>query len=233
MWRVVKAMEQRESGYSAFGPRFSTGTDDGRGMMGREGHFQLGKGGARRETDLAVVVLASACSPGSQPALRSARAIPRSRVACGAFNVEFTAIWVLFGRFRAVNTRNARILKENYLDHRRRRIKRDLEAATKHIEVSCQSSISWTFSSFAKYGQINPTRMLKHVLNSTVVSDDDKVVLCTGRSAAETKAWLSAYNERVRKALKEAGPREAVTQRPSSYIPDGQCTGWPFHHAVL
>ena len=86
---------------------------------------------------------------------------------------------------------------------------------------------------FAKYGQINPTRMLKHVLNSTVVSDDDKVVLCTGRSAAETKAWLSAYNERVRKALKEAGPREAVTQRPSSYIPDGQCTGWPFHHAVL
>ena len=65
---------------------------------------------------------------------------------------------------------------------------------------------------FAKYGQINPTRMLKHVLNSTVVSDDDKVALCTGRTAAETKAWLSAYNERVRKALKEAGPREAVTQ---------------------
>ena len=65
---------------------------------------------------------------------------------------------------------------------------------------------------FAKYGQINPTRMLKHVLNSTVVSDDDKVALCTGRTAAETKAWLSAYNERARKALKEAGPREAVTQ---------------------
>ena len=116
-------------------------------MEGREGHFQLAKGGARRETDLAVVVLASACSPRSQAALRSTRAIPRSRVACGAFNVEFTAVWVLFGRFRAVNTRNARILKENYLDHRRRRIKRDLEAATKHIEVSCQSSISWTFPS--------------------------------------------------------------------------------------
>ena len=117
-------------------------------MKGREAQSQLGKTGAYGETDLAVVVLASACSPGSQPALRSARAIPRSRVACGAFNVEFTAIWVLFGRFRAVNTRNARILKENYLDHRRRRIKRDLEAATKHIEVSCQSSISWTFPSF-------------------------------------------------------------------------------------
>ena len=89
-------------------------------MKGREAQSQLGKTGAYGETDLAVVVLASACSPGSQPALRSARAIPRSRVACGAFNVEFTAIWVLFGRFRAVNTRNARILKENYLDHRRR-----------------------------------------------------------------------------------------------------------------
>ena len=116
-------------------------------MKGREAQSQLGKTGAYGETDLAVVVLASACSPGSQPALRSARAIPRSRVACGAFNVEFTAIWILFGRFRAVNTRNARILKENYLDHRRRRIKRDLEAATKHIEVSCQSSISWAFPS--------------------------------------------------------------------------------------
>ena len=105
-------------------------------MKGREAHSQLGKTGAYGETDLAVVVLASACSPGSQPALRSARAIPRSRVACGAFNVEFTAIWVLFGRFWAVKTRNARRMLENHLEHRRRRIKRDLEAATKHIEVS-------------------------------------------------------------------------------------------------
>ena len=116
-------------------------------MKGREAQSQLGKTGAYGETDLAVVVLASACSPGSQPALRSARAIPRSRVACGAFNVEFTAIWVLFGRFWAVKTRNARRILENHLEHRRRRIKRDLEAATKHIEVSCQSSISWTFPS--------------------------------------------------------------------------------------
>ena len=65
-------------------------------MEGREGHFKLAKGGARRETDLAVVVLASACSPRSQAALRSTRAIPRSRVACGAFNVEITAIWAFF-----------------------------------------------------------------------------------------------------------------------------------------
>jgi hypothetical protein len=118
-------------------------------MKGREAQSQLGKTGAYGETDLAVVVLASACSPGSQPALRSARAIPRSRVACGAFNVEFTAIWVLFGRFWAVKTRNARRILENHLEHRRRRIKRDQEAATKHIEVSCQSSISRTFPSRA------------------------------------------------------------------------------------
>ena len=78
---------------------FHRNRDDGRGMMGREGHFQLGKGGARRETDLAVVVLASPCSPGSQPALRSARAIPRSRVACGASTGEITAIWAFFGLF--------------------------------------------------------------------------------------------------------------------------------------
>jgi len=68
-------------------------------MEGREGHFQLAKGGARRETDLAVVVLASACSPRSQAALRSTRAIPRSRVACGASTGEITAIWAFLGCF--------------------------------------------------------------------------------------------------------------------------------------
>ena len=92
-------MKQRDWTYRAFGPGYSRDKDGGREMEGREGHFQLGKGGARRETDLAVVVLASACSPGSQPALRSARAIPRSRVARGAVNVEFIVIWVLFGLF--------------------------------------------------------------------------------------------------------------------------------------
>jgi len=65
-------------------------------MEGREGHFKLAKGGARRETDLAVVVLASACSPRSQAALRSTRAIPRSQVACGASTGEITAIWAFF-----------------------------------------------------------------------------------------------------------------------------------------
>ena len=151
-------MDKRESGCSAFGPRYSTGRDDGCGMTGREGHFQLGKGGARRETDLAVALLDFACCRARQAALRSARAIPRSRVACGAFNVEFTAIWVLFGRFWAVKTRNARRILENHLEHRRRRIKRDLEAATKHIEVSCQSSISWTFPS----GVLSTTIVSKH-----------------------------------------------------------------------
>ena len=98
MWRVVVLIEQRESGYSAFEPRYSKGTDDGREeRKGGEGHFQLGNGGTRVETDIGLVLLASACSLGSQAALRSTRAIPRSRVACGAFNVEFIAIWVLWG----------------------------------------------------------------------------------------------------------------------------------------
>ena len=92
MWRVVKAMEQQESGYSAFGPRYSRDKDGGGERKGGEGHFQLGKGGTRAETDLGVILLASACSLGSQAALRSARAIPRSRVACGALNGEITAI---------------------------------------------------------------------------------------------------------------------------------------------
>ena len=52
----------------------------------------LAKGGARREMDLVSVVLASACSPRSQAALRSVRAIPKSRVASGVFNGECIAI---------------------------------------------------------------------------------------------------------------------------------------------
>ena len=52
-----------------------------------------------------------------------------------------------------IYTRTTGILKENYLEHRRRRIKRDLEAATKHIEVSCQSLISWTFPSAGRTTQ--------------------------------------------------------------------------------
>ena len=98
MWRVVVLIEQRESGYSAFEPRYSKGTDDGRERKGGEGHFQLGKGGTRVETDLGVVLLASACSLGSQAALRSTHVIPRSRVACGAFNDESTSIWGFFSR---------------------------------------------------------------------------------------------------------------------------------------
>ena len=97
---MLVIIKQRDSTFRAFGPGYSKGNDGGREMEGREGHFQLAKGGACRETDLAVVVLASACSPRSQAALRSTRAIPRSQVACGAFTGEFTtAIWVLLGRF--------------------------------------------------------------------------------------------------------------------------------------
>ena len=61
-------------------------------MKGREAHSQLGKTGAYGETDLAVVVLASAFSPRSQAALRSTRAILRSQVACGAINGVIAAI---------------------------------------------------------------------------------------------------------------------------------------------
>ena len=92
-------MKQRDWTYRAFGPGYSRDKDGGREMEGREGHFQLGKGGARRETDLAVALLDFACCRARQAALRSARAIPRSRVACGAFNVDFTAIWALLGCF--------------------------------------------------------------------------------------------------------------------------------------
>ena len=42
-------MEQRELTWRAFGPRYSTGTDAGREIEEREGHFQLGKGGRARE----------------------------------------------------------------------------------------------------------------------------------------------------------------------------------------
>ena len=35
----------------------------------------------------------------------------------------------------------------------------------------------------AKYGQINPTRMIKHVLSSKFVSDEAKHALCTGRKS--------------------------------------------------
>ena len=151
MWRVVVPMEQRESGYSAFEPRYSKGTDGGRDRKGGEGHFQLGKGGARRETDLAVVVLASACSPGSQPALRSARAIPRSRDGLrrlqrrvhrdlGTF-LAFSSDLGLFFRSHHpgagwLNRKCCAISCKT----RSISIKRDLEAETKHIEVSCQKS---------------------------------------------------------------------------------------------
>ena len=84
-------MEQRNSTCHALGPGCSTGTEGGRGNERKGGSLQLRKGGVHVETDRAVALLDFACSPGSQTALRSTRTIPRSRLACGAFNGEITA----------------------------------------------------------------------------------------------------------------------------------------------
>ena len=99
LWRVVVAMEKRESGCSAFGPRYSTGTEGGRGNERKGGSLQLRKGGVHIETDRAVALLGFAFSPGSQAARRATPAIPRSQVACGALTGEITAIWAFLGCF--------------------------------------------------------------------------------------------------------------------------------------
>ena len=44
---------------------------------------------------------------------------------------------------------------------------------------------SSTSTLFAAYGQINASRMKKHVLNSKDLPDQQKVALCTGRTAAD------------------------------------------------
>ena len=48
----------------------------------------------------------------------------------------------------------------------------------------------------AAYGQINPSRMIEHLLNSKDVPDGQKVELCSGRTAADPKKWLEEYRER-------------------------------------
>ena len=92
-------MEQRDSTCHAFGPRYSTGTEGGRGNERKGGSLQLRKGGVHIETDRAVALLGFAFSPGSQAARRATPAIPRSQVACGALTGEITAIWAFFGCF--------------------------------------------------------------------------------------------------------------------------------------
>ena len=92
MWRVVVPMEQRASGCSAFEPRYSKGTDDGRERKEGRATSNSGRKGRAQKLDLAIVVLATACSTGSQATLRSTRTIPRSPVACGAFTGESIAI---------------------------------------------------------------------------------------------------------------------------------------------
>jgi len=64
----------------------------------------------------------------------------------------------------------------------------------------------------AKYGQINPTRMIKHVLSSKFVSDEAKHALCTGRKATECVTWLQEFNERQRTRLEVAKGGAAVTE---------------------
>ena len=89
-------MEQRESGYSTFEPRYSKGTDDVGEMKEREGQLQVAKGEASTETDLGVALIGFACSTRNQAARRSTRAILRSQVACGAINGEFSAVWCFY-----------------------------------------------------------------------------------------------------------------------------------------
>ena len=60
-------------------------------------------------------------------------------------------------------------------------------------QLSCKGNVATEFRIkgdesrkvwvLAKYGQINPTRMIKYVLASKVVSDDVKIGLCAGRKA--------------------------------------------------
>ena len=52
--------------------------DTGRESEEREGQFQLAKGGAHMETDLAVALLGFASSPRNQAALKTAHVTPRS-----------------------------------------------------------------------------------------------------------------------------------------------------------
>ena len=64
----------------------------------------------------------------------------------------------------------------------------------------------------AKYGQINPTRMIKNVLSSKFVSDEAKHALCTGRKATECVTWLQEFNERQRTRLEVAEGGTAITE---------------------
>ena len=99
MWRVVVAMEQRNSTCRAFGPRYSTGTEDGRGLKEGRCSLPLWKGGAHIEMDIAVPLLDFAFSLGSRAARRATSAIPRSLVACGALTGMITAVgcfWAIF-----------------------------------------------------------------------------------------------------------------------------------------
>ena len=60
---MVVTMEQRNSTCHAFGPRYSTGTEAGRGNERKGGSLQLRKRGMHVETDRAVALLDFACSP--------------------------------------------------------------------------------------------------------------------------------------------------------------------------
>ena len=55
--------------------------------------------------------------------------------------------------------------------------------------------------------------MIKYVLASTHVSDEDKVALCTGRKAMECAKWLEEFNERSKKRLQmRSGTQQLLRQ---------------------
>jgi len=53
---------------------------------------------------------------------------------------------------------------------------------------------------------------MKHVLQCPLVSDEEKVALCTGRAGKEAANWLATYHDGERKALQDAGPQQALTE---------------------
>ena len=81
-------------------------------------------------------------------------------------------------------------------------------------QLSCKGNVATEFRIkgddsrkvwvLAKYGQINPTRMIKYVLASKVVSDDVKIGLCAGRKAKECVDWKAAFDEAQKTRLRKA-----------------------------
>ena len=146
VWWWQRSSGSRDISRSNLGIPREQRTDDGGEMKGREGQLQVAKGGASTETDLGVALIGFACSTRSQAARRSTRAIPRFQVASGAINGKFTAVWCFYCSlwpFLPISPPRSWVVEEKMLRNVMRvrsiSIKRDLEVATKHIEVAGQS----------------------------------------------------------------------------------------------